>query len=68
MDHQTQVSLSRKIFSLIDERGTSMAGSVYLNPVSSYTSAQQLECEQRLLFRARPLLIGLSCRLVHPCD
>lgn len=68
MDHQTQVSLSRKIFSLIDERGTSMAGSVYLNPVSSYTSVQQLEREQRLLFRARPLLMGLSCRLVHPGD
>lgn len=68
MDHHTQVSLTRKILDLLEQGSTSLAESIFLNPVSSYTCPEHLELEQARLFRSSALMIGLSCQLAGPGD
>lgn len=68
MHHETQVTLARRIFSLLDAGSTDMADTYARNPVSAYTSSDQLGRENERLFLDRPLLITASCRLKAPGD
>jgi nitrite reductase/ring-hydroxylating ferredoxin subunit len=68
MDHPTQVSLSRTLLAMIEQRQTSMANDIFLNPVESYTSLDQQRREQQHLFGSRPLMIGLGGQLAYPGD
>jgi len=60
MRHDTQIDLIRRIFAYLDSGGTTMAPAVHRNPVSDYTCARQHDAEQEMLFRRRPLVVGLS--------
>lgn len=68
MDHPTQVLLLKSLLTMIEQRQTSMADAIYLNPVKSYTSLEQLQREQLHLFDSRPLMIGLGSQLPCPGD
>jgi phenylpropionate dioxygenase-like ring-hydroxylating dioxygenase large terminal subunit len=65
VDRQTQLRLARELFNLIDCNGTSQAESFALNPVTHYTCVAHLAREQARLFRAVPMMVGLSSEL--PC-
>jgi phenylpropionate dioxygenase-like ring-hydroxylating dioxygenase large terminal subunit len=64
----TQVEIVKRFLAHIDAGTTDLADDVYLNPVASYTSGEQLRLEREALFRARPLLVGLSCQIPNPGD
>src|ERR1051326_8848479 len=66
MDHGTQVALARRILRFIDADTTELAAAPYVNRVSTYTSATQLEQERALLFRNEPLFVGLSTDAGEP--
>jgi phenylpropionate dioxygenase-like ring-hydroxylating dioxygenase large terminal subunit len=66
MDHSTQVALLRRLFAFFDAQTTELAPAPYVNAVSTYTSATQLERERALLFGRQPLLVGLSAELAVP--
>jgi phenylpropionate dioxygenase-like ring-hydroxylating dioxygenase large terminal subunit len=66
MDHATQVTLVRRILTLLEARATELAPAPYVNRVTTYTSATQLERERALLFRGEPLLVGLSGDVPEP--
>ncbi|WP_133649264.1 aromatic ring-hydroxylating oxygenase subunit alpha [Paraburkholderia flava] len=68
MHHDTQVALARRIFDLIDARGTDMSDTCTRNPVSAYASPAVLKQEREQLFLNRPLLIAASCQLKAPGD
>lgn len=68
MDHPTQVLLLKSLLTMIEQRQTSMADAIYLNPVKSYTSLEQLQREQLHLFDSRPLMMGLGSQLPCPGD
>lgn len=68
MDHATQVALTRRIFAFMSAGTTEMGPAPYINEVSTYTSASQLERERALLFRREPLLLGLGRDLADPGD
>jgi phenylpropionate dioxygenase-like ring-hydroxylating dioxygenase large terminal subunit len=63
MEHDEQVRIVRAILRHIEAGTTDLADEIFLNPVSSYTSAAQLELEWQRLFRGMPLLVGLSCQI-----
>ena len=66
MRRETQEELIERVFEHLDAGTTSMAESIFRNPVSAYTSRERFEREKELLFRDRPLFIGLSCLLPRP--
>lgn len=68
MQRETQIQIIQRILDHVAGGTTDLAEGVYLNPVSSYTSADQLAREKELLFRRRPLLVGLSCQIPNSGD
>ncbi len=68
MERKLQVELGRKILSALDEHRTSLADTVYANPVSDYISTEQAALEQQRLFGDYPLIMSLSCELPEPGD
>jgi phenylpropionate dioxygenase-like ring-hydroxylating dioxygenase large terminal subunit len=68
MQHDTQVTLARRLFALIEARSTTMSDTCGRNPVSAYASAAVQKQENERLFRDRPLVITASCRLKEPGD
>ena len=68
MQPGTQVEIIQRFLDHIDAGSTDLVDDVFLNPVSSYTSPEQLARERATLFRAHPLLVGLSCQIPNPGD
>lgn len=68
MRHETQVELTHRIFNYIDTKSTARVESVFYNDVTTYTAPQRLAHEKEILFRAYPLLLGLSCQVKNPGD
>ena len=68
MQHDTQVSITKRVFDFVERRETELADTLYLNPVSNYTSAEQLALEKADFFRGRPILFTLSCHMAEPGD
>ncbi|NNL85746.1 MAG: Rieske 2Fe-2S domain-containing protein [Myxococcales bacterium] len=66
MDHAEQIVQLERLLDMIENRKTSMAESVYRNPVDDYTDPEQFEAEWKRLFRRLPLVVALSCELVEP--
>src|SRR5207244_1792308 len=63
MRPETRAELVRRLRHYLDTGTTAMAEAMFPNPVSAYTSEERLALEKRVLFRAYPLLVGLSCRV-----
>ncbi|UEP25495.1 Rieske 2Fe-2S domain-containing protein [Burkholderia ambifaria] len=68
MQHETQVTLAKRIFALIDSGGTDMSDACASNPVSAYSCPTILKHERQRLFTGRPVLIATSCQLKAPGD
>lgn len=68
MRQQTQVELAKRVLEFIDRRGTELADEVFLNPVETYTSEEQLAREREVFFRQSPLLHCLSTQIPNPGD
>jgi len=60
-----QIKLGRQLFDYIDTRSTAMAHDLYRQPIHEYTSVDIAAREQRQLFRALPMCVGLSSLLPH---
>jgi phenylpropionate dioxygenase-like ring-hydroxylating dioxygenase large terminal subunit len=68
MQHATQVALTRRIVDFVERGITELGEAIFLNPVTTYTCAEQAAREQQRFFRDRPLFFGLSCELPNPGD
>jgi phenylpropionate dioxygenase-like ring-hydroxylating dioxygenase large terminal subunit len=68
MLRRDQLEQARKLLHFLESRTTAMAEGIYRNPVSDYTSSEQLARERALFFRRGPFTIGLSCRLPQRGD
>jgi phenylpropionate dioxygenase-like ring-hydroxylating dioxygenase large terminal subunit len=68
MEQATQVALARRVIGFVDRGTTELADAIYLNPVATYSSAEQAARERDVLFRDHPLFFGLSCELPNPGD
>ena len=68
MHHATQVALTRRIVDFVERGTTELGEEVFLNPVATYSCAEQAAREQQRLFRDQPLFFGLSCELPNPGD
>jgi len=58
----------REVFELTDSKTTHMLPEVMANPVTNYTSTQQVEKEIEVLFRKFPLIVGHKSDLAEPGD
>lgn len=68
MEHRLQIELGREMFSALQERRTSLAETIYQNPISDYVCAEQAALEQQRLFRDYPLVMALTGDLPEPGD
>lgn len=68
MKQQTQVELATRVLDFIDRRGTELADEVFLNPVDTYTSEEQLAREREIFFRQSPLLHCMSTQISEAGD
>ena len=68
MHHATQVAITRRIVDFVERGTTELGEEVFLNPVATYTCAEQAARERQGFFRDRPLFFGLSCELPNPGD
>src|SRR5262245_64448304 len=66
MRPETRAELAHRLFHYLDTGTTAMAGDMFTNPVSAYTSQERLALERTVLFGEYPLLVGLSCQLPGP--
>ncbi|MGH9039235.1 MAG: aromatic ring-hydroxylating oxygenase subunit alpha [Acidimicrobiia bacterium] len=63
MQHDIQVNLLRRFFEARQARTTDMAERLYRNPATVYTDPARFAAEWERLFRAGPLVVGLSADL-----
>jgi len=68
MRQQTQIHLARRVLDFIEHRGTELTDKVFLNPVGTYTSEEQLALEREVFFGQSPLLHCLSSQIPQPGD
>lgn len=60
MNRQGQIELLRRLLHHVENRTTSLADAPWRNDVRVYSDPLHLAAEQRVLFRAYPLLMGFS--------
>ncbi len=68
MQLDEQKRIARTLLDHLARGTTDLTDGVFLNPVESYTSAEQLDREWRDLFGKMPLLVGFSCQIRNPGD
>jgi len=68
MDHAEQVRCAHRLLDNIKNSKTDMADSIYLHPVSDYTSKPQLLEEKQKVFMEYPIFVGFSSELPNPGD
>lgn len=61
MKKESRIALVKRALNLLDNKTTTRAEEVYLNPVESYTSDDWLAQEKHILFKKYPLLVAFSC-------
>lgn len=61
-----QLRVGRELLDFIDQRTTAQAAELYRQPVAEYTCPDIAAREARVLFRERPLCVGLSGLLREP--
>src|SRR5262245_56137858 len=66
MQRQLELDLTEKVLALVATKASDLAPSSYENPSEVYTSDKRLLLEQERLFRAMPIMAGLSCELPDP--
>lgn len=66
MHHAEQVTVAKRLLKFIGTDTTELSPSAYHQPIHEYTSADIAAREQQLLFRERPLCVGLSHDLPQP--
>ena len=66
MQRAEQIAIGHQLFDYIDNRTTAMADEVYRQPVREYTCPDIAAEEERVLFRQRPLCVGMSSLLPEP--
>ena len=68
MDTTTQVAILKRLMAYVDAGTTCEAPAPWRNDVSVYASQERLDDEMRLLFRGRPLMVGMSADWPNPGD
>ena len=68
MNREEELAVGRRLLGHIDGRTTDLAGAMFRNRVGAYSSRERAVLERDRLFRARPILMGLSTRLPKPGD
>lgn len=68
MNHDTQREILRRFFELRAAHTTTMAPAVFRQRAAVYTDPERLRSEIELLFRGRPLVVGLSADLPDTGD
>ena len=58
----------REVFELMEKKTTHMLPEVMVNPVTKYTSAEQVQKEIDVLFRKFPLILGHISQVAEPGD
>ena len=66
MRHERQVELLRRLQGVDAPRPGPLGAASMHNPASAYTSSARFADEVRVLFRAQPVLVALSCELRDP--
>ena len=66
--HPEWAALTDRFYEYERGRETQLGADVMWNPVSNYTSRDVWALERERLFRARPIVVGLSCDLPRPGD
>jgi phenylpropionate dioxygenase-like ring-hydroxylating dioxygenase large terminal subunit len=68
MNREEELAVGRRLLGHIDGRTTDLADAMFRNRVGAYSSRERAALERDRLFRARPILMGLSTRLPKPGD
>src|SRR5205085_4666026 len=68
MDRDDDIGLVRRFLALHGTRADELAPAVYRQPTADYTSVDHLERARASLFRATPLLAGLSAAIPDAAD
>ncbi len=68
MDKGTQVAILKRLLGHVEAGTTCEAAEPWRNDVSVYDSPERLADETRLLFRARPILLGMTADWPNPGD
>ena len=68
MQKAEQIALVQRLLHFVDSKTTAMAAATWRNPVSVYSSPEQLKREQTEFFRRRPLLMGFASEWAQPGD
>ena len=68
MDRATEIGLLKQLLTYVDNKTTGLAAAPWRNDVSAYTCPERHKREEEVLFRKRPLLMGLSCDWPKPGD
>ena len=63
MRQTVQVDVGHRLFDYIDWHTSATAADIYQQPVSDYTSPDQVLGEKALFFRGAPLCMGISSQL-----
>ena len=68
MQREEEIRIAGSLLDHLERGTTDVVDELLSNPVSSYTSEEQLGREWRELFGAWPLLVGFSCQIPEPGD
>jgi phenylpropionate dioxygenase-like ring-hydroxylating dioxygenase large terminal subunit len=66
MHHAEQIAVAKRLLNFIGTATTELSEHSYHQPITEYTSVETAAREQRVLFRERPLCLGLSNDLPKP--
>jgi phenylpropionate dioxygenase-like ring-hydroxylating dioxygenase large terminal subunit len=61
MDKAAEITLLKRLLHYLDTGTTAMADAPWRNEVRAYTCPERHRREEEMLFRKRPLVMGLSC-------
>jgi phenylpropionate dioxygenase-like ring-hydroxylating dioxygenase large terminal subunit len=66
MNRQEQIALLKRLLHYVESRTTFLADAPWCNDVSVYTDQKHFLCEQQILFRQYPLLMGFASTWAAP--
>ena len=66
MNRATEVGILKQLLTYVETNSTAMAATPWHNEVTAYTCPERHRREEEILFRKRPLMMGLSCDWPEP--
>ena len=66
MDRATEIGLLKRLLNYLETKTTAMSDAPWYNEVSAYVCPERHRREEEILFRKRPLVVGLSCDWPKP--